>query len=334
MCRIMGLTNLNKTKNVNAIALKMRDLVSEANRDGFGYAISYKNSIYAEKFLNPSDFVGLGESALHEKMNLDIFQADFAAQYGRQEEKPLAIIAHGRTSTNQKGYVEWSHPFVRQEMAFIHNGVVTVPDKNKNPYYDRMETTNDSEYLANLYWDKGLKGVSSVDGYFAFMNLNIGGKIEIVKDNTASLFAAFLPELDSYIFATLESMIKRFADDLKLSCTKILPVTDMMSFTVKGSTLVSKEKFTRTVKKQRQLTALEKKAFQDQQGKKHGISIVKSKEQYDRKKEAYKVAFDNDAYASKYQDADYWERMADPHNFEDSTTANVPSYKTLNDWED
>jgi hypothetical protein len=320
MCRIMGLTNLNKLKNLEAVALKMRDLVSEANKDGFGYAISYKNSIFAEKFLDPKEFVGLETSALHEKMNLDIFQADFAAQYGNKGDKPLAIVAHGRTSTNSKGYVEWSHPFVKGDNAFIHNGVVTVPNKGQNPYYDRMETTNDSEYLANVFWDKGMKGVSSVDGYFAFMNLRIGGQIEVVKDNTASLYAAYLPELDSYIFATLESMIKRFCDDFKIVCTKILAVTDMMYFSVKGSVLLKKEKFTRTVKKQKQLTAMEKRAFKDNEGKAHGVQIVKP---YERSTYLKEDRANDPLY---FQDPHYWE------SFDDK--GSVPKQKVITDYED
>lgn len=271
MCRIMTMTNLSKVKNLEEMALKMRDLVSEGNKDGFGYALSYKNSIFAEKFINPLDFKSLAEGpGLHEKMELDIFDNNFSCSYGTQGEKPLSIIAHGRTSTNSKGYVEWSHPFVNlnDDSAFIHNGVVTVP--NKHAYKGNLSTNNDSEYLANVYWHEGMKGVSSIDGYFAFMNLRMNGVVEIVKDNTASLYAAYCPALDSYIFATLETMITRFAFDLKLEITKILSVTSMMSFTIQQNKLLNKASFKKNVTKQRRLSELEKRAFKDYEGKKHG----------------------------------------------------------------
>jgi hypothetical protein len=257
----MTVTNATKIKNLDKALLTIRDLVSEANRDGFGYALSYKNSIFAEKFLSPSDFKGLNESAINPKMNLSIFDAPMTCTYGERGakgEKVLAIIAHGRTSTNKKGYVEYSHPFVSNDgQAFIHNGVVDVPRKHE---YD-LETSNDSEYLANVYWNKGLKGVSNVSGYMAFMNLQAGGQLSIVKD-TASLYGAYCEELQSYIFATLENMIVRFAKEMNLTVTKALEVNFMTAFNVRLNEVSEMRTFKKTAKEKR-LTALERRAFKD-----------------------------------------------------------------------
>ena len=257
MCRIMSITNLSKVKNLNAVMLTVRDLVAEHNGDGYGHALSYKNSIYAEKFLDPKDFTGLDTKGPHAKMTLDIFEDTTSCVYGEVGDRPLALVAHGRTSTNHKGLVEYSHPFVKDGQAFIHNGVVEV---TKNSY--DLETKNDSEFLANVYWDKGIKGVSGVSGYYAFMNLNIGGRIDIVKD-TASLYGAFCEELDSYIFATLESMIVRFAEKHKYTLSKIMAVNSFSHFTVKLGLVSGMGIFTKTNTKVKKLSALERKAFKD-----------------------------------------------------------------------
>lgn len=258
MCRIMGLSNVSKVKDVNAVALKMKELVCIANRDGFGYSISYKNSLYSEKFINPDDFVGIGKTTLHAKMEVAVFDNTASLSHGEHGEKPLAIIAHGRTSTNFKGDADYSHPFIKDGNAFIHNGVVDVPRNHK---YDVL-TDNDSEYLANVYWKHGNAGLSKISGYFAFMNLKTGGRLAIARDNLASLHGAYIPELDAYVFATMESMITKFCADLKYTCTRICEVVSYRAFQVQGSKVseietISKAKAVKT------MTAKEAKAFKD-----------------------------------------------------------------------
>ena len=291
MCRIMSISNVSKIKDLDAVMLKVRDLVCEANRDGFGYSVSYKNNLFSEKFIKPDDFVGLNKTLTHEKMMLPIFDNSSSLSHGEHGDKPLAIIAHGRTSTNWKGDVEYSHPFVKEDNAFIHNGVVDVPRTHQ---FDLM-TENDSEYLANVFWKHGHSGLSKIQGYFAFMNLKLNGKIEIVRDDTASLHAAYIPEIDSYVFATTESMITRFCTALSYQCTKVSPVQAMRYFTIQGT----KVNHIATVSKSqraKKLSIKEEKAFKDYSAK-------------------YAKPFSNvsnDAsLPSKFSDPHYWEDAAD-----------------------
>jgi hypothetical protein len=262
MCRIMCLSNVSKIKDadkLNKVMLKLRDVVSEANRDGFGYAVSYKSSVYSQKFLKPDDFVGLDATSLHAKMTLPIFDNSASWESGIMGERPLSIIAHGRTSTNFRGDVMYSHPFVNDDNAFIHNGVVDVP--RKHDY--NLITDNDSEYLANVYWKHGTQGLSKINGYFAFMNLRLNGKVEIEKDNIAGLYAAYIPELDSYVFATMEKMILAFSNAMGYQTTSISPVQSMQYFTVQGSVIRNMAPISKSEAPAKRLTALEKKAFKD-----------------------------------------------------------------------
>lgn len=254
----MSISNVSKIKNINEVMLKVRDLVCEHNRDGFGYSISYKNDIYTQKFIDPKDFVGLNSTLQHDKMMLPIFDNSFELSHGNMGEKPLAIVAHGRTSTNYKGDVEYSHPFVKHDNAFIHNGVVDVPSKHGFDLF----TDNDSEYLANVFWKHGHSGLSKISGYFAFMNLKLNGKIEIVRDNTASLYAAYIPELDSYVFATMERMIKELCEKFEYQCTKIVSVKAMSYFTVQGSKVNNVETVNKSTRVKR-MSDKESKAFKD-----------------------------------------------------------------------
>ena len=295
MCRIMSLTNVSKIKDLDATMLQLRDLVSKHNNDGFGYSVSYKSNLFTEKFIKPSDFVGLNKTLLHDKMALPIFDNSNSLSHGEHGEKPLAIIAHGRTSTNLKGDVNYSHPFVKHDNAFIHNGVIDVPRKHD---FDLI-TENDSEYLANVFWKHGHSGLNRVSGYFAFMNLKLNGKMEIAKDNIASLYAAYIPALDSYVFATLENMIVEFCNNMQLQSTRISPVTSMQYFVVQGSKISASTSITKSVKV-KQLTASEKKAFKDYSKPTKGFNEYR----------ATKV-LGNESMPAKFSDPHYWETDAE-----------------------
>jgi predicted glutamine amidotransferase len=263
MCKIMSVSN---TKNIpldklDEHLLFLRDQVTAANKDGFGYAMSFEDEVFTEKFVNPDDFKGMLKS-IHPKMNNRLFDWSGSMSEGKfyPETAPLAIIAHGRTSTNIKGYADYSHPFFDEQtkQAFVHNGVVSIPVDHS--YY--TTTPNDSEYLAHVFWDKGLKGVAEVSGYYAFLNLKTGGKLEVVKDNRANLYGAFCPTLDGYIFATADYMIRAYAGKFSLEISNILALQDC-SYASVASNRIEKVKTFRKVADDITLTSEQEKAFKD-----------------------------------------------------------------------
>jgi len=260
MCKIMGISNIEKIKSdeLNNLTLILRNIVCEANRDGFGYAIAGGGELFAEKFLAPEDFEGYEAKAIHPKMKEKIFKGADNWQVGNRPKKPKAIIAHGRTSTNYKGMVEYSHPFCNDEFAFIHNGVVDVDFEKEYP----LETDNDSEYLAHHFWTAGTKGLSEITGYFAFMNLNKDGKINIVRDDVAQLHSVYIESLDAYVFATTASMLSKFLTLTKFIGTKIYEVKENTGFMVDGDKISSVVKV-KKMARHKKMTTKEKQAFKD-----------------------------------------------------------------------
>jgi asparagine synthetase B (glutamine-hydrolysing) len=126
------------------------------------------------------------------------------------ESQTYKVIAHSRYSTNVSG-IDAVHPFTdkAQKNALVHNGIVDVPD---NVY---LESGNDSEYLTNSYFSKGSKALKNISGYFAFLALNHSGTIDVIRDDTAKLFASYLPDFETYIFATTEKIIEKIQKILK-----------------------------------------------------------------------------------------------------------------------
>lgn len=265
MCKIMAVTNLTKIPHdqLDKHLLELKDIVTVANTDGFGYSLSYEDCVFAEKFTKPSDFKGMLKS-IHPKQDNSLFNYDGSVSYGHYHENvtPIAVIAHGRTSTNVKGYPEYSHPFynsVKGE-AFIHNGVVDVPAVHD--YLGQLETPNDSEFLAMSYWDKGVKALQDIFGYFAFFNLKKDGVIEVIKDDAAYLYGSYCTTLQGYIFATTSFMIESYARKFSLEISTPLPVSNNMHAVIQKDKMISLKEFKRFDKRYK-LTAQEQKAFKD-----------------------------------------------------------------------
>ena len=251
-----------KPEDLDKHLLAIRDLVCLANNDGFGYSLSWKDALFSEKFVEPKDFKGMLKS-VHPNMEHPLFEySSGSISEGTYHENtsPLALIAHGRTSTNWKGYPDYSHPFYNplDEMAFVHNGVVDVPKQHNF----KLQTENDSEYLAELFWKEGIKGLQDTSGYFAFFNLKKNGVMEVCKDDFARLYGTFSPDLEGYIFATQESMITSYARDFKLSHSNIFPVSDNVLATIRLNKIRSFNAFKR-VDKRVELNEKTAKAFKD-----------------------------------------------------------------------
>jgi hypothetical protein len=251
-------------EQLNNHLLVLRDIVSSANNDGFGYALSWKDCVFSEKFTTPKDFKGFLKSTPHPKIDHVLFGLNESmiteGEY-YPDISPMAVIAHGRTSTNYKGFPEYSHPFynAKKREAFIHNGVVQVPHNHGM----KLITQNDSEYLAELFWSKGMKKVQNVSGYFAFMNLKRNGELEIVRDDSAQLYGCFSSCLDGYIFATSEYMIKEYSGKMKIETTEILPVTENSLAKIKGSEILEHSFFESFSYKEIELSKEQEKAFKD-----------------------------------------------------------------------
>jgi predicted glutamine amidotransferase len=271
MCKIMALTNTTKIqiKDLNEHLKTLRDIVCLHNKDGFGYALSYPDQVFIEKMVDPDLFKGM-LTAGHDKLNSIGFNYEPTISDGFYFEDimPMTIIAHGRTSTNLKGDAEFSHPFynVERNEALIHNGVIDMPYRpSENKYHKDMLTSNDSEYLALTYWNEGIDGAKELDGYFAFMNLGVNGALTVVKDDFANLYAAYSDDMEGYIIATTEDMIKHYAGKMKVKISAIVEVSENVMMQIRLNTIENAELFVR-VDKRFAMSATQRAAFKDYKG--------------------------------------------------------------------
>jgi hypothetical protein len=125
-------------------------------------------------------------------------------------------VFHGRTSTNQINLSN-THPIKKGDTYLIHNGVVS----NNGPTYIQ-ETSNDTEHLLHYLNQKnGIQEIEKfISGYYAVCALK-DKELIIFKDSIAPLFAAYIKEIDSFIFATTEILITQILKEMEYEHSNI-----------------------------------------------------------------------------------------------------------------
>lgn len=203
MCKVMALTNISKLTNKQLI--KIADLMTASEHDGFGYAVVGKLGVYGEQSVE-DDFQPRYRASI---LELPILKKPRYNIFGKRGDTPKGpAIFHSRTATSAKGLGN-CHPMVRKGHYLVHNGVVT----DHGPKYKKI-TSNDSEDV--LY--RFIEGISAVEeylsGYYAFACITPDKLLHIVRDSVATLHIAWSKELDTYIIATTPSIITETADIL------------------------------------------------------------------------------------------------------------------------
>ena len=233
MCKLFALTNLSKVtldyKFLNAI----KTVVCCGQQDGFGYSVVDKqDNFFGEKLIDPNKFKRLEYK--HRTDKIKFWVQELTTSWGNFKPKNnKMMIAHGRTATNAKT-IDATHPFNLNGHSFIHNGII-YPDKDhKYP----VKSNNDSEFLFHYYLDKGTDEVfKNISGYYAYMDLT-PSKLTIVVDDRATLYTAYLPSIDSLIFATTYDMIESFCKMTELKYSTIYQVDENTSVEFNGNAML------------------------------------------------------------------------------------------------
>lgn len=261
MCKILAITNLKNVELDSKIMKNVRDIVCEWNKDGFGYALSDGINIKCEKFIKPDEFEEMSNIKFRSSMMDYPFLEETHRDYGSLKKRPISLIAHGRTSTNSVS-VAACHPFLDDDnkptKAFIHNGVIS--DENVHDF--KLKTSNDTEILANVFWNFGVDGMEEITGYYATMNLFDDGRIHFVKDDMADLYFAYVLDIDSYIVATKKEMIEKLCELQDWENYMIKEIKPCVDFIVRENEIIEYSTFTKT-KEDYNLNDDEKKAFKD-----------------------------------------------------------------------
>lgn len=221
MCKIMIFTNTKKLNDSQINKVLVYNAENMKQDDGFGYTLVNKNkTLFTERFLTPSDVkfnLGLDIGSL-EKSTFTDTEKNF--QGFRSGHYFSGLLIHGRVSTNDINLTN-THPINKHSWSLVHNGVV---EDYGTPY--KKMTTNDSEDCL----ERLVQGISEVEkhlsGYYAIGAIDQDFNTHIIRDNTASLYCAYVPSLESYIFATTQDLILGVCKTLGLTHDSIAQVTE------------------------------------------------------------------------------------------------------------
>lgn len=260
MCKVFiasGINSSNRNKSIELI-LAMSDIIGETMKDGIGYAaVNEMGDLFGERWHKSEEaFQERIESTLKNDA-LSIASSYQGAltpigepvkynSFGPLDfDRITAITLHGRYATSSKDFKN-THPFVLNDTSLIHNGVIRNAHR-----FELKQSTCDSEAILNLYdkhkvkrFPSNIQSVSNqLEGYFAcgvFTRTESGQRVlDIFKDETANLFAAFIKELGIMVFTT---NIK----DLNDAC-EITDLTIEHSFKVNAGHLMRIDPITGTV---------------------------------------------------------------------------------------
>lgn len=204
MCKLLIVTNISKLtdKQLSTLIDKAAKPISKYERDGFGFAYTTEDGVYAERWVDPDEFAarklkaGPYDHVLAQPAEFD--------SVGNAESKHVGgLLVHGRTSTNDVALMN-THPFINDKHVLIHNGVV----QNVGEHVERV-STNDTEFILTHYTNGGMARVAeSVSGYYACGMLDIAtGNTIVFRDSTASLFVAWIAKFETYMFATTKEIL-------------------------------------------------------------------------------------------------------------------------------
>lgn len=207
MCKVFIMTNMRQVEDVDSTINTIADLITREERDGFGYTIQGEEGLFGERTTETWGFETCFEREL---LDLPFLKPVNYNRFGTKTLPNGAGIFHGRTSTNHKNLLN-THPINKDGWSLIHNGVVT----NIGPKY-KMQTTNDTEHVLHYLSTQGIQGLEqNLTGYYAVAAFDPKNNLHIIKDSTANLFFAKLPQLDTFVFATTKRLIKDVCKEME-----------------------------------------------------------------------------------------------------------------------
>lgn len=241
MCKILNIAGINNgTKDAAwKFIQEMGKEMSKNNDDGLGYtAIDEDGDMYGERWHKNSEAfksrVALSEldKKLIESYNGCIGKEDKYNSFGNLNENIVAITLHTRMATSGKEFYN-THPFVLDDVSLIHNGVI----RNTKSLINTMSTC-DSECILHEYVDNEVskdvsnfqKVVDRLEGYFALgvfgIDSNFNRYLDVIKDDKARLYAAYIEQLDTMVFTTDISDVYKVCKKLKFKVASHYEVID------------------------------------------------------------------------------------------------------------
>ena len=252
MCKLFMMSGINDDNRSDAsdLIIEMAGIIGLSMRDGIGYAaVTTDGDLFGERWFKSEDAFDLREEpsvSKDEQYILDQYKdaltlIDKPKKYNTfgDEKKSIAelwgnvsaVTLHGRFATSAKEFRN-THPFIVNDTSLVHNGVI----RNAFSLNRMKQSSCDSEVILNLY-DEMLVSetpaniqavVDNLIGYYAcgvFARDSEGNRVlDIFKDQTANLSAAYIDELGVVVFVTNIDDLKRACDVLDLTIGSVYKV--------------------------------------------------------------------------------------------------------------
>ena len=217
MCKIFTCVGFDNYKTLWKIAGFAGPIITRYDNDGFGMAGYSPESkkMWTEKFINPEDAWKI------EKME----QGKLFRKTGKRNDNVSTLLTHARLKTSSK-IIQNTHPFVRNNTALIHNGVV---EKHGMKFH---EGTCDSEGILTAYLSLNIthnpdnykflhETLLRGNGYFACCVLSKSNGsycVDIFKSSSTQLYEVTVKNVKGFIYST---SIEYAKDAIKLAGYKL-----------------------------------------------------------------------------------------------------------------
>ncbi len=236
MCKIAMMSGIKPTKIKQAweLAKALAPYMSKNDDDGFGYAaITKKGDVFVERWLdNDQAFRFKANNKADKELKhsigkaLETYEHGYSSEGSVNRSEATAIILHSRMATCTKG-LKNVHPFVVNDQALIHNGVISNHEQVLKTY-DTNNTrlsTCDSEAIAFTYAANDVLNNPSairqvgedLRGYYACAVLGKDAKgipyMDVFKSTSASLYAAHVPQIGGIVYCTSIDILKAAVKD-------------------------------------------------------------------------------------------------------------------------
>jgi len=230
------MTNVSKVKITTDLINVVRDAVClHSDKDGFGYALNtVDGKLWGEKTVTPFQFSPLNYRQTSVTQGLPIVDIETQG-FGEVSDDNRAFIAHGRLSTNVIN-INATHPFLSDNAALIHNGVVSDPWKEAG----RLTTGCDTEILLNLWERNGMDCIEeNAAGYYALAILDKQGQLHIARDDRAPLYIAWSQTVESYLIATTVEILTLISDRMQWVIEMPEKIVDNLYAIFQGNEVIS-----------------------------------------------------------------------------------------------
>jgi hypothetical protein len=213
MCKLLAIVDIeNQDKALEFSELAVKPMTAKDD-DGLGLIMMGDQGLGVERWLNPDDFPNTQSIPATMAKYAELMPLSYSSDGALSQRDIYAIGVHSRMATTPKCLAN-VHPFVRDNLALIHNGIIS-----NHETFDKKVSTCDSEALLSLYIQHNVKEqlnnvqfvCDEVEGYYAFMVFDPANQtVTIVKDSRASLYFAHVSTV-GIVFSTSDDILRECA---------------------------------------------------------------------------------------------------------------------------